>query len=524
MHWRNILIIVLAFLGQQAGAQTEKLFETAKVWGFVKYHYQSDENIHNELGDLVENRLSLDDFVARYDSLFQADKPPLHPIKTNNKDSTMYCLSNDWIDGLNSISNATKMKLLQQDSLINKYECKNIEQNNKKWYKNEYSDSFKDSATTETTELLGIFTMWNYLNYFYPHRCNLSSSYWDEVLSDAIKLYHEKPRAIRYHQSLLYLAGKLNDLHHLLYNYNTKPSLFLMEEGLDKTIDIDVVEKDSNLVVVYSNNKYFQKYDTIFSINKGKPNAYLRDFYPYLDKEYRDEFTFINLSGNNLFGVKRDKVSINLRVDSTDLIPVREWWLQENRSMIDSSLISDHYEYIGMDAIKSKKDLKTAKAAFAHNGTILFDLRVYPVNNVLTYNFARNIIGKFSIYNRCPNFSHPGVFMDKKWQIRGKYQGDKKILILVDNRTASWPEFYVMLMMQNNNTYIMGTQTGNAMGVLGKGIRLPGNILYYGTQKKGEVTNQHQSYYPKGISPDYRLPNAHPEEKDILEVLDKLNF
>ncbi|MGB0886211.1 MAG: hypothetical protein ACPGR5_07280, partial [Chitinophagales bacterium] len=128
-----------------------ELQEICKVWGIIKYKTNSSQEIDLELISILENKLTLDEFVS---------KRNIKGITSTKSDSLLF--KDSKLLGVSS--KAFLSELLDKKNPKN-YSFNTIKRNNEgfiilkeKTYEKDLNSSYK---------LLGVFRLWNYLHYFF---------------------------------------------------------------------------------------------------------------------------------------------------------------------------------------------------------------------------------------------------------------------------------------------------------------------------------------------------------------------
>jgi hypothetical protein len=504
-------------------AKIDSLSEIFKVWGYLKYHAPDFTNYDEQFFDLINHKKSVNLFINEVLNNISASKS-LTKQDEHVKENLLCRLSNDWIWDCILISDVNKKLLFSivesknEKILIEKtnFLSKNLLK------KSIESVNYPHDTANNLLFLLGISKLWNYLNYFYPHRCSLSD--FDSCLIKSLRIYFTHSSYNSYVESISYLLTSLNDPHTTaFFNYPRRKTL--LYKDVYKVFPINVLATDKYFII----NRLLYKDiplsvgDTILSINNRQPNMFFINAtnLKSIDTLYQrhvinctklDSLTVV--CTNN--GIKRTCLFQKDRFISL------EQWLDINFEFDDSlPFISDNILYINCNTIQSRKQLQSIKLSINKFDSLIIDLRGYPKSNLsnefvecLTY--PTDQPSRYLIYQ---DYSHPGTFFLKPIVEKGSYKGGKKIYVLINNFTQSWSETLALILAKNKDVTFIGQNTGNALGQVDFVLSLPPDISVLVTDI-GQIGFSNGVNYPFGIIPDYRI-NYINTAKEIKEIIYK---
>lgn len=346
--------------------------------------------------------------------------------------------------------------------------------------------------------LLGLFRFWNVINYYYPYKYATDKP-WEKVLTNLIPEFVEANDPVDYHKAVLKMSASIDDGHGGIYPFidlevagKYNPPFFfklidnkavvtkILDESEARKANIkkgSVIEK-INGITLKKRAKEFWDY-----VPAGNKAGKYRDLHKLILNSIATSATY---SGYNPDG-KKFSSSVQLR-ESNFLKEFLD--LYEMSSSITSKMMTDdiaylyasNITYINMDSIM--KPLMNTKA-------IILDLRNYP-NKMPSYAIANYFLDKPTIYSKQTrnDFRYPGLLVYENTnkgttaETVGKENPDPykgKLILLVDYRTQSLPEFNSLILKTYKNTVIIGNQTAGADGNQTKMI-FPGSykILFSG--------------------------------------------
>lgn len=498
----SVTVLVLVIRSIPLLAQTvpdsayyNRLYYTAKVWGFLKYFHsevaKGSQDWDAELIQILEDvktDVSNQDFNQSMENMINSTgemglpttQPPDIP------ESMGYNLDFSWMsdtifsDEVRARLDTIKTRFRPQD---NYYVGRATGASNPtfgsddqyyQWGVNQYPE--------EAYRLLALFRYWNIINYFYPYKY-IIDQHWDSTLVEFIPKMVSAGNEMSYHLNFLELATRINDSHAFTYSQLINETIF---GYYYLPLTLKYVENETVITGVYTSNENIDVGDMIKSINGIDIDTLRNNLRKYTN-------------GSNEASIERN---INTRILRGQNLPVRmilkneeaekEVTVSRNVHINDySDLIANsgdvwkvltadtkEYGYVDMERLEVIQinhifnDLKNTDG-------IIFDLRNYPRGTLwylvrfLFYSPIR--IANFTV----PNIKYPGTF---NWKYETIGMGDfsstykKTIFILFDENTQSQAEYTVMGLEQHPKAVKIGSQTAGADGNVSS-IYLPGGIV-----------------------------------------------
>lgn len=458
----------------------QKLYLTAKVWGFLKYYHpgvnNSPINWDNELIATlkklpdVNNKEELSTLYIHWiESLGEVElAQPRDESKNSNSFDKNFNLSwfentfftKDLTDRLRYIEKNRSQKL----QYVTEGYVGQIEITNEPHYAaSQWSD--------QNIRLITLFRYWNVIEYFYPYKYKIDKG-WDDLLHYFIPKFVDVKTEVDYHLLICELAASLCDSHSffvtdLIRNYAGNkfiPAKFSIlhkkavitgfyDDSLARVDDIqlgDVILEVNNIPVydVYLKNKKYI----------GGSNEAIKE----LGNSWRWIFNGGTDTVNITFergGIVKEK-TIRRYTYSTfkPVEPTPVKWKKINTSI----------GYVNMEEDRvMAEDLPTMMKELEDTKAIIFDFRTYPefiIDELLEYLNPEPREAAKAIQ---PDLTYPGRFTWTAPVLVGKhnpgpYKG--KVIILVNDDTQSRSEYFVMAMQTVDGSITIGRQTSGADG------------------------------------------------------------
>jgi C-terminal processing protease CtpA/Prc len=480
-RYLSILLLVLLFACnyERELSTTQKLYFTAKVWGFLKYyHPQVNEGKFNWDDQLI-------DIIQKLDE-----------VKTNQDLSELYI---NWIGSLGEVQPCIKC----ESSKEIEYFDRNF---NLSWLQNEIFSSklierltyikqnrtqsqyyvSLDGATTyfdhepiyqasqwsdENIRLITLFRYWNVIDYYYPYKYVMDQN-WDEVLEEMIPRFQQIKSEEEYHVLLHELTVKLCDSHSFFVT-----DLVRSFAG-NKYIAARFKIIDDKAVITEFYNDSLAHLD---DLQKGDAVLKVNDV-PVLERYHKNE-KYIN--GSNI-AVKKmgyafrwifngNTDSVKITFDRRGKIETKTIRRYDRRALKIQEVPGKKWEilngnigYVNMEEdVVMLEDLPNLMKELNNTKAIIFDLRNYPEfiwNELVGYlNKEKKVFAKYTQ----PDLTYPGRFIWMTADSIGQanpspYKG--KVIILMDEGTQSRAESFVMALQTVDGSITVGRQTSGADG------------------------------------------------------------
>jgi len=472
-----LIILLLPFYNysQNNVAETNKLQNLCKIWGFLKYYHpnvaEGEFDWDAELIKVLPKVKRIDDnvelskfYIEWINSLGIIKKRSFKTPKDNfNKNFDL-----SWISETSFLSDALKKKL------------KNIE-NNRHQGKSHYVELGKYDEIkiinekkykafdypNEDYRLLNLFRYWNVIEYFYPHKYLIDTN-WNVTLKEMIPLFINSPTRLDYHLVMNQLVSSIDDGHVYFSTQQTRD--YFGSKYLPFLLTYD---KNNNAVVTKILNDSLAKLnniergDILMKFNDTNVSTIFEDTKKYIKGSNR-KAKYLRLSNTSLrsndsviIEIKRKGKKIKHKISLYD----SNNYNYGSTSKIKWKILNNNIGYINTANVNIKevslmmKKLEKTKA-------LIIDIRYYPkyLIKVLLKHLSMDI-SNFSI-RMIPNISYPGKFHVTKEFVGKKnknyYKGD--IIILVNENTISRGEYFAMALQSLNNSYTIGRQTAGSDG------------------------------------------------------------
>lgn len=479
--------------------QTHNLFLIGKVWGYLKYHHPTiiggcldwDEQLLRKFpamlnatdGDEMVNKLeSWIDDLARTDACAE---------KYLNKQH--FGPRTDWLvdQELLGVELVERIRLFEVSRPVGSqhYVAQRPGVGNP-IFLNEPNYSDVDELDWRY-RLLALYRLWNIVEYWSPYR-DLIDEDWDEVLADSIPRFYSADSKKDYLLELARLLARINDGH-----ANVRESIYVRPPGGRKLppFAIRMVEGKSFI---------WRKYDFVDS-DAALPEAMTEDQLLFgdvilkvdgkpVEELFSSAFPYIGasntVSSNRviaqlLLNGESDSVSlqveragqlvdvINRRLPRESLdIGVQHWHDRDGETF---QLLSDEVAYLKLSKIDGSRIAEYVNAAHGTKGLVI-DIRSYP-SSFVVFTLGQHLVTTSTPFARFTrgDLADPGSFL---WMepmviepVKPRYEG--KIVILVDEDSASQSEYTAMAFRAAPNAVVIGSQTAGADGNISQ-IPLPG--------------------------------------------------
>lgn len=463
----------------------QRLFATAKVWGFLKYYHpqvaKGKFDWDQELFDFLDKtkNVTTNDELSNHFITWIASLGMVKPRHSSEKpDKTIYFDRNldlGWRNNtvLFSPELAAQLQYIEQNRHRGKsyYASTHSPTGNfNPLHEKEYKDAnWKDVRI----RLLSLFRYWNQVEYFFPYKY-MTDQKWDDVLWEMIPAFRDASTELEYHQSMLRLVVKVDDTHAMFFSnvtnanfgYYWAPVEYKFVENkaiITRFFDADLAKANDLRIG-----------DIIESVN-GVPTAeIIARQMPYISGSNRS--SKLRQAYYCLLNGPTDSAEVTLeRNGETIRKTITRYYVKDFKSF-DAPPIQKAWDildgnigYVNMGALEfdikavdqMMKRLKSTKS-------IIFDIRNYP--NGTMYLIAMHLHAKEMPFAKliAPDLDYPGRY---KWthdlkcgpaRQRSPYAG--KVLLLVNEETQSHAEFTTMGLQVGPNVTTIGSQTSGADG------------------------------------------------------------
>ncbi len=516
--------------------ETEKLFATCKVWGFLKYYHPKiagaeanwDKQLLEKLPK-IEKAQTKEEFSLILENWIDdlGPIPEIAPIAVP-KDVKFFDKNFDlsWFNNkLFSKKLSKKLKFIEENRFQSSEEFE-YGFDGLKYVKNYFDLDY----TTKGSRVLMLFGYWNLIEYYFPYKYVMDQK-WDLSLEQSLPLIADAKSEADFYLALKKLTSKLNDSHVNTPIYGTKAAgrglnYFpatgkIIEEKLviteilgdslaeaanikigdvitkinDKTVK-EIIEENRDLICASNEASFLDKVVPIILRSESENVAveFLKDgkyetktmFWSDYHDSHRNEFKKGAIKPKEKFKV-----------------------LDNNIGYVDMGAIKPRHIPDMINALKSTK-------------AIVFDMRNYPNDTWKQISdFLNAEEKKFCDYTE-PYLKYPGRYQwvdGRKCGFDNKDHYKGKVIVLLNEDSISQSEWTAMCFQTAGNTTIIGSQTagtdGNAIDIDFKGYhtRYTGLGVYY---PDGRETQR------IGIVPDIEVkPTIKGIQEGKDEVLDR---
>lgn len=478
----------------QTKRQVSQLNDLCNVWGNMKYfHPEIATGKHNWDSVLVS---SINEVLKSGDKkVFQNEiekilriagenNAPEFKIDYSAHPYTYRNINHYWID---KSSNLTKN---QKETL--KYNYAHPYQGQNYYAQNNPDDDgniitpnenpYTEMKMPDTAyRLLGLFRFWNIINYYYPYKYATDKP-WEKVAYDLTPEFIKANDTLSYYKAVLKMSASIDDGHGGIYPFlDTKvagkfspPFFFKLID--DKAVVTKILDQNEARKANIQQGSVIEKINGFSIKDKAKE---LWDYIPASNKaaKYKDLYKLILNSKEKsavYAGYNPDGTKFSSSIALSERNFLKEVFaFYEMTSPITSKMITQDIAYLYASNI-TYKNMDSIMKPLMNTKAIILDFRNYP-NTMPSYRIANYFLDKPTVYSKLTrnNFKYPGLMIYEntnegtKVATVGKenpnpYQG--KLILLVDYRTQSLPEFNSLILMTYKNTVIIGNQTAGADG------------------------------------------------------------
>jgi len=390
--------------------------------------------------------------------------------------------------------------------------------------------------------LLGLFRMWNAMEYYFPYRDILDRD-WHELLTEHIAMMFEDDDRLSYEMALASLSMNLHDAHVVFLNttdflYSKLPRISSFMHSTNAVfLDADffngiagyfllparLAEAEGRLVVSEPMpDTGLMPGDVILAINSRDIDHITADMLRFLSYP-NDEKALAYLSRLGLWSQTSDMTVTILRDDARLQLEVEFYGWETNDAMPSHERLESNIGLIN-PAHLSHNEIHDIMRDFADTDGLIIDFRQYP-SDFIAYSLAEYLVEQNQLFAivSSPSISVPGVFKDSFRGYSGgvrspeAYFYENPVVLLMYEWTISRPEFTIMSLRNGSNVTVMGNNSIGADGNVTI-LPLPGGIsmVYTGL---GVYTPEGGQTQRIGLSPDIYV---HRTIQGIAEGRDEL--
>ncbi len=519
-------------------AQIENLTKLCKVWGYVKYTHPvfllGEKDWDEELLKLIPAVSKADSDEVNgilhewVDSLGEVDYGTLNrvPLWAAAKEEEISIQADtSWISA-DYLGEELTQQLSQLGPVPNIDRSKAPVQFNQEGVPDFQSEKTDPNCSYQKEEerLLGLFRVWNVIEYYFPYIDVMDES-WHDLLDEFIPKIVEENDRQGFELVLLEMTAHLHDLHTGIVIQNTLQDFW--GEYLAPVNLIRTKEGEWSVCKVFGNCP-LQVGDVILGLDGTEVKKIEKNREKYLSvpnekKLYQGMALYLLRSKSNTMDITilRNEKEETYTVTGTKQYTNLSWKeeksheiLEKNIGVINPSLIPEGDTESVVSQIMN--DLCNT------NGLII-DLRQYPSDPNMHMFLSMYLQKKGTVYSvmTIPSQSVPGTFINRKISSIGVATGafyyEKPVVLLMDERSMSSSEFSIMHLRTGDHVVVIGSSSA---GVDGNVTELPlpnGNHLRF--TSFGVYTPEMGQTQRVGLAPDIEV---YPTIEGIKQGRDEL--
>ena len=519
-------------------AQIENLTKLCKVWGYVKYTHPvfllGEKDWDEELLKLIPAVSKADSDEVNgilhewVDSLGEVDYGTLNrvPLWAAAKEEEISIQADtSWISA-DYLGEELTQQLSQLGPVPNIDRSKAPVQFNQEGapgFQREKTDP-NCSYQKEEERLLGIFRVWNVIEYYFPYIDVMDES-WHDLLDEFIPKIVEANDRQGFELVLLEMTAHLHDLHTGIVIQNTLQDFwgeYLAPVNLIRT------KEGEWIVCKVFGNCPLQVGDVILGLDGTEVKKIEKNREKYLSvpnekKLYQGMALYLLRSKSNTMDITilRNEKEETYTVTGTKQYTNLSWKEEKSHEILEKNI-----GVINPSSIP-EGDTESVVSQIMNNlcntDGLIIDLRQYPSDPNMHMFLSMYLQKKGTVYSvmTIPSQSVPGTFINRKISSIGVATGafyyEKPVVLLMDERSMSSSEFSIMHLRTGDHVVVIGSSSA---GVDGNVTELPlpnGNHLRF--TSFGVYTPEMGQTQRVGLAPDIEV---HPTIEGIKEGRDEL--
>ena len=519
-------------------AQVENLAKLCKVWGYVKYTHPvfllGEKDWDEELLKLIpavseadsdEVNGILHEWVASFGEVDYGtlNRVPLWAAAKEEEISVQADTS--WISA-DYLGEELTQQLSQLGPVPNIDRSKAPVQFNQEGapgFQREKTDP-NCSYQKEEERLLGLFRVWNVIEYYFPYIYVMDES-WHDLLDEFIPKIVEANDRQGFELVLLEMTAHLHDLHTGIVIQNTLQDFwgeYLAPVNLIRT------KEGEWIVCKVFGNCPLQVGDVILGLDGTEVKKIEKNREKYLSvpnekKLYQGMALYLLRSKSNTMDITilRNEKEETYTVTGTKQYTNLSWKEEKSHEILEKN--------IGVINPSSIPEGDTGSVVsqimndLCNTDGLIIDLRQYPSDPNMHMFLSMYLQKKGTVYSvmTIPSQSVPGTFINRKISSIGVATGafyyEKPVVLLMDERSMSSSEFSIMHLRTGDHVVVIGSSSA---GVDGNVTELPlpnGNHLRF--TSFGVYTPEMGQTQRVGFAPDIEV---YPTIEGIKEGRDEL--
>ena len=548
MKKKNFLIIIpcvlVGFFGSQykTEASDEQKYKNLEklclVWGYTKYRHPVflsgqkdwDEELLNLVDPVCEasnddqvNEILYEWFEGLGDTDYGTD---FYDMSWENadEDDKLFLADTTWRDDPEYLGEDLSSALMEID------EVPTIYRGNAPMFitRNQISIASFDNEkvlddfdfSDKADRLLGLFRMWNVIEYYYPY-LNILDKEWIEILDEMIPIMLEGDDEHSYCMAMEHFTAQLHDAH-ALYGYAG-----VLEEYGEYSAPVRLIRAEGQYVVnfVYRDCD-LQVGDVIVAFNGRPIEDIIEEQKQYISITEDDKI--LNQMEGFLLSAKESDMDITVRRGDDEIsVTTQGMSLEESQTVKGEEkepyeVLNNNIGVINPKVLTDDEFSNIMKKVEKTDGLII-DLRQYPKNGNWINTLAEYIKAEETPFCRAISISPtiPGAYLTNYIETSGgkrvPYHYEKPVVILMNERTQSLAEYTIMMFRDGHNTIVIGSNSVGSDGNLAYLYGPEGNILQF--SGVGILTAEGEQTQRVGLSPDIYVE---PTVSGIKEGKDEL--
>ena len=514
--------------------EVQNLEKLCKVWGYTKYNHPAflfgekdwDEELLNLIPVVSEAKEDeVNDILHEwFVSLGEIDYATSRKRVLPSEDQLIVCVDTSWVssDYLGENLSADLQQFepipdIDRDKAPVSFNTIRVPDfSNEKTYENlDYSD--------QNYRLLGLFRVWNALEYHFPY-FDLMDEDWNDLLLKYIPEMMEGSDLESFELTIMKLTAHLHDAHVTVTDEET------INRMLGKyAVPADLIRADGKFVIkqVYGTDCPLQAGDVVLKQDDQLIEdvaAYFTQYFSVPNEEKLENkiFPFLLRSDNQMISLTV------LRDGKEEIVHVKGvqnmMYSIKQQPLISHEILEGNIGLINPSALKAG-EIDTIMQEFRTTDGMIVDLRQYPSDVNLQFTLAAYLKKTYSPFVTIayPSESVPGIMCKQQnksgMMMPGQepYYYDKPVVILINETTQSYAEYTTMSLRTGENATVLGN---NSIGADGNITYLPllnGNELTF--TSLGVYTPEMGQTQRIGLSPDIEV---YPTVEGIKEGRDEL--
>lgn len=518
--------------------QVENLAKLCKVWGYVKYTHPvfllGEKDWDEELLKLIPAVSEADSDEVNgilhewVDSLGEVDYGTLNrvPLWAAAKEEEISVQADtSWISA-DYLGEELTQQLSQLGPVPNIDRSKAPVQFNQEGVPDFQSEKTDPNCSYQKEEerLLGLFRVWNVIEYYFPYIDVMDES-WHDLLDEFIPKIVEENDRQGFELVLLEMTAHLHDLHTGIVIQNTLQDFwgeYLAPVNLIRT------KEGEWIVCKVFGNCPLQVGDVILGLDGTEVKKIEKNREKYLSvpnekKLYQGMALYLLRSKSNTMDITilRNEKEETYTVTGTKQYTNLSWKEEKSHEILEKNIGVINPSSIPEGDTESV--VSQIMNDLCNTNGLIIDLRQYPSDPNMHMFLSMYLQKKGTVYSvmTIPSQSVPGTFINRKISSIGVATGafyyEKPVVLLMDERSMSSSEFSIMHLRTGDHVVVIGSSSA---GVDGNVTELPlpnGNHLRF--TSFGVYTPEMGQTQRVGLAPDIEV---YPTIEGIKQGRDEL--